>query len=199
MFAVPTYFYIVMVVAPRRLRPVRELHRRHRDDPVRPGAGRRRAPAVRRHAHAVPAAQGLLVRRRRADRHRGHLRRRAGVQEAGVQERGQDAGLDGGHPRHPVLRRVGAGPPPPPVPEPRADRLLPDGPAGVRRGAALPRAPDRHRGDPHAGGQHRLRRLPPALVDHRPGRVPAPPAREPGRPARVLQRRARARRCRRRS
>ena len=55
-------------------------------------------------------------------------------------------------------------------------------------------AADRHRGDPHPGRQHRLRRLPAALVDHRPGRVPAPPARQPGRPARVLQRRARARR-----
>ena len=45
---------------------------------------------------------------------------------------------------------------------------------------------------PHPGGQHRLRRLPAAVVDHRPGRVPAPPVQEPGRPARVLQRHRRA-------
>ena len=51
----------------------------------------------------------------------------------------------------------------------------------------------RDRGDPHARGEHRVRRLPAALVDHRPRRLPAAPAREPRRPAGVPQRRARAR------
>ena len=47
-------------------------------------------------------------------------------------------------------------------------------------GSDLLRAPGRHGADPHPGGQHRVRRLPPAVVDHRQGRLPAPPAREPG-------------------
>ena len=41
-------------------------------------------------------------------------------------------------------------------------------------------------GDPHARREHGLRRLPAAVVDHRPRRLSAAPAREPRRPARVL-------------
>ena len=55
----------------------------------------------------------------------------------------------------------------------------------------------RDRGDPHPGREHRVRRLPAAVVDHRPRRLPAAPAREPWRPAGVLQRRPRPRRARR--
>ncbi len=41
---------------------------------------------------------------------------------------------------------------------------------------------------PHPGGQHRLRRLPARVVDHRQRRLPAAPAEQPGRPARLLER-----------
>ena len=54
----------------------------------------------------------------------------------------------------------------------------------------VPAARDRR--DPHARGEHRVRRLPAPLVDHRPRRLPAAPAREPWRPSGVLQRRDRA-------
>ena len=53
----------------------------------------------------------------------------------------------------------------------------------------LRRAAGRHGRHPDARGQHRLRRLPPSLLDHRPRRLPAPPVRQPRRPARLLQRR----------
>ncbi len=49
-------------------------------------------------------------------------------------------------------------------------------------------------GDPAAGRQHRLRRLPPHHLDPGPGRLPAPAAPQPGRPAGVLQRDHRPRR-----
>ena len=54
--------------------------------------------------------------------------------------------------------------------------------------ADLLRLPVRDLRHPDPGRQHRVRRLPAALVDHRPGRLPAPPARQPRRPARVLER-----------
>ena len=47
---------------------------------------------------------------------------------------------------------------------------------------------------PGPGGQHRLRRLPPGVVDHRQRRLPAPTARQPRRPPGLLQRHRRARR-----
>ena len=47
-------------------------------------------------------------------------------------------------------------------------------------GPDLSRAAVRDRGDPHARREHRLRRLPEVVVDHRPRPVPATPAREPG-------------------
>ena len=75
----------------------------------------------RRDARPLPAAQGLLVRCRRAHRCRGDLERRARVPPARVEERGRDAGVDGRHPRHAVLRRAGPRAPPRPVPE-RASR-----------------------------------------------------------------------------
>ena len=54
----------------------------------------------------------------------------------------------------------------------------------------LLRPPVRHLRHPDPGGQHRVRRLPAAVVEHRPGRLPAPPARQPRRSAGVLERRA---------
>ena len=137
---------------------------------------------------------GLLVGRRRADRRRGDLRRRAGVPPARVEERGDHARVDGDDPRLAVLRRLGPRPPPAPVPERRRDGALADGPSGVRRRRRLLRPAVRHRRDPDPGRQHRLRRLPAAVVDHRQRRLPPAPARQPRRPARVLERHRRPRR-----
>ena len=69
------------------------------------------------------------------------------------------------------------------------------GTGAVGRGAQL-LAPGGHDADPRAGGQHRLRRLPPA--GQLPGRrqLPAPPAHEARPPPRVLQRHHRPRRHR---
>jgi hypothetical protein len=59
----------------------------------------------------------------------------------------------------------------------RADDPVNHGGGGVRRPQQPPvrDPPGQHRGDPVPFGQHQLRRLPAALVDHRPGRVPSPP------------------------
>ena len=57
-----------------------------------------------------------------------------------------------------------------------------------RQGRPLLDHAGRHVRHPDPRRQHRLRRLPPAVVDHRPRRLPAPPARQPRRPAGVLQR-----------
>ena len=66
-------------------------------------------------------------------------------------------------------------------------RGRPQQPRQHRRRPVL-RAPVLHLRHPDPGGQHRLRRLPPGVVDHRRRRLPAPPAQQPGRPPRVLQR-----------
>ena len=92
-FAVPTYVYIVAVGALivygfvpvfggdlDPLAPVAERYDDFTDGAYSTGAlvGR----------HGVPAHARLLVRCRRPHRHRSHLQRRAGVQEARVEERG---------------------------------------------------------------------------------------------------------------
>ena len=72
----------------------------------------------------------------------------------------------------------------------RPDRHRPDGRVHLRRqGRPVLDHADRHLRHPDPGRQHRLRRLPAAVVDHRPRRLPAPPVRQPRRPAGVLQRR----------
>ena len=118
--------------AARRLRPHPGVLRPRAAHQVRP----RRIggpPPGRRQPGAVPAPAGLLVRRRGPDRRGGHLQRRAGLQEAEVQERGHHHGVDGPDPRRAVLRGVGAGPPPPALSEPEGDGPLPAGPGRLRR------------------------------------------------------------------
>ena len=99
-FAGPTYFYILMLVIllgtgfyrvfvqhlgpiPEKLLSKDAIEIVQEDQRPRP----------------VHAAAGVLVRRRRPVGCRGGLQRRPVVQEAGEQERGDDAGLDGRHPR----------------------------------------------------------------------------------------------------
>ncbi len=71
---------------------------------------------------------------------------------------------------------------------PAAHGAQPGGAGQLRPGAALLPAAGVHRGDPRAGGQHGVQRLPGAGLDPRPRRLPAAPALAPRRPARVLQR-----------
>ena len=81
-FAVPTYFFIVMMcglIGRRRL----ALHHRH----YRPRRPRPSAAGRIRDAGAVRAADGLLQRLYRDDRGRGRLQRRAGVPSARGEER----------------------------------------------------------------------------------------------------------------
>src|SRR5262249_58911390 len=104
---------------------------------------------------------------------------RARIPAARVEERGNDTGDDGHDPRHPVLRHCPARQPPAPVPEPRRDGDLAARTGGLRQRAGLRRPSVRDGGHPHARGQHRLRRLPAALLDHPPGRLPPPAARQP--------------------
>ena len=79
--------------------------------PPSPG-GVRRDAGRRRDLEPVPAAPGLLLRRRGPHRHRGHRRRRARLPQARGQERGRHPDDHGLHPGHPVRGRLGAGPPP---------------------------------------------------------------------------------------
>ena len=115
----------------------------------------------------------------------GDLQRRARLPEAGVAQRGPDADRHGHHPRHDLPRRVDPRRPPAAVPG-RAgpDRHRPDGRVDLQRqGRPVLDDAGGHLRHPDPRRQHGLRRLPPALVDHRAGRVPAPPVRQPRRPA----------------
>ena len=86
---------------PFRARPLRAVPRVHRGrhPPHQP----ERFPRCshRRNAERVPAAEGLLVGRRRAHRCRGDLERCTRVPSPGVEERREHAALDGLDPREP--------------------------------------------------------------------------------------------------
>ena len=138
--------------------------------------------------------RGLLVGRGRPHRCRGDLERRARLPATRVEERRHHPGLDGRHPRHTLHGRADPRPPPRPLPEREDHGDVAARHRGLReRHRALRRAAIRHRGHPHARGQHRLRRLPAVVLDHRRRRLPAETTRQPRRPAGVLERRARAR------
>ena len=79
--------------------PDRERRRRR---PCRPSAEAMQL-GTRDHRHPAPA-QGVRERLGRADRHRGDRQRRAGVQAARGEERGEHAGRDGRAARDPVHR-----------------------------------------------------------------------------------------------
>ena len=69
------------------------------------------------------------------------------VPPAGVEERGHDADVDGPHPRHRCSSASRCWRTTPhPYPSHRADRVLADGPARVRRRTAVPDPADRDRG-----------------------------------------------------
>ena len=157
------------------------------------------ATTSRRHARHLPAAEGLLVGRGRAHRRRGDLQRRARVPPAGVEERGDDARVDGRDPRHAVLRRLGPrAPPRSPYPSHDADGDRADGPGRCSATAPLfvrPAVRDRRRSSrspptPRTPTSRGCRRSSPSD-----GYLPAP-ARQPRRPARVLERHRRPRRSR---
>ncbi len=168
--------------APRvRHRPVvRSGHlRRDRRGAVRPGA-LRGDPVRRGLARSLLHPPRLLVGCRCADGHRGDRRRCPRVPQAGVEERLQDPHLDGGDPGDALLRHCVAGPPAPPLSGPQPHGAGAAGAPGLRQRAALRPAPVRHGGDPRPRREHGVRRLPEALVDHRPRRLPAAPDGEPG-------------------
>ena len=165
---------------------------------VRPARGGGRRPARRRQPDALPPAQGLLVRRRRAHGCRSDFQRRSRVPATGVEERGDHAHLDGDDPGNPVSRRFDPRPPLAPVSERTNHGVRADGQAGVRRQLRVLGPAARDRRHPHAGGEHGLRRLPAPVVDHRPRRLLTAAAREPRRSAGVLERCAHPRHVRRR-
>ena len=98
-FAIPTYGFIVSFVVLIGVGLVRVL--------VDPGLQRRaagqRARARRVGADDLSASARLRLGLYRPDRHRGDLQRHPGLQEAGVEERVDDADVDGRHPDHAVL------------------------------------------------------------------------------------------------
>ena len=194
MFAFPTYVYIVMLVAlvvPRARRKIATSAGSAASSPVpyRPGEG------VTEPGAQTGGTLGLFQLLKGFSSGAVAL---TGVEAIsnGVpafrrpesQQRGDHAGLDGDDPRHAVPRRVGPGPPPAPVPEPSEVTVFAaDGPARCSATTSCSGSSScATAGDPHAGGEHRVRRLPAAVVDHRPRRLPAAPTRQPGRPAGVL-------------
>ena len=91
-------------------RPLSRLRPARRPDPRQPAVRRRhRDRQGDQLAQPVHVATRVLVGRRGLVGCRGRLERCALVQEAGEQERGDDAGVDGHHPRCVLLRRVGVG------------------------------------------------------------------------------------------
>ena len=145
-------------------------------DPVRPARRSTATTVSRRHARALPPPEGLLVGRGRAHRRRGDLQRRARVPPARVEERRDHARVDGRHPRHAVLRRLDARPPP--RARTRATTqtvIVAAGPAVFGNGAVCSCVLQFATAailDPRR--QHRLRRLPAPVVDHRPATATCP-------------------------
>ena len=191
LFAGPVYGYVAAMAA----LVVYGLYRsvfghlaRHPRQPGRPGSlhGRQGAGRWR---DLVPADARLRLRCRCSFRGRGHLQRCAGVPQPGDPQRGGHPHVDRDHPGRPLLRHRPAGRTPPPDAVDLGDDPLRDGFGRVRpRQSCLCRAASHDRRDPGPFGQHQLRRLPAAVLDHRQRRVPAPPARKPRRPPRLLQR-----------
>ena len=162
-FAIPTYSYIAADGRTGRATACSATYFGHIDHVrVRPRTLRGRAPG-RRRPRAVPDPQGLLVGRGRAHRRRGDLRRRARVPQAGVEERRHHARCA----MAVILGTLFIGTAVlahhlQPYPSHDETVLSQMGRAVLRQRAALRRAADRDRRDPHARGQHRVRRLPAA-------------------------------------
>ena len=142
---------------------------------------------------AADAAAGVLVRRRRAVRRRGRSNGVPAVPKPESRNAATTLAIDGRHPRHVLLRRLGAGRR---TSNRSAARTIPTGIALMAEHiyggkgmlfwitqfatfAILILAAN----TAYAG-------LPRAVVDHRQRRLHAPPVRQPRRPARVLQRRS---------
>ena len=198
LFAIPTYGYIVAVVALDHLRADEELLR-----VVRRGRARCRS---------TPSQAGGAA-ARRAGR-LGLFLILKGFSSGAVALTGIEAISDGVPAfRRPEAEERGArrsrsmgtilatlflgvsvlATPPAPVPERGRHRVRADGRAGVRRRRRALGAADPHRGHPDPRREHGLRRLPAAVVDRGARRLSPPPARSPRRPARVLERHRRAR------
>ncbi len=122
----------------------------------------------------LPRVARARLREHRDDRGRGHLERRAGVPSARMEERPDDAHVDGRAPRDDVRRHLVPGPEGAgrPRPDPAADGARRDRTHGVRddhaRSRRVLRPADRHHDGARARGQHGVRRLP--AVGELPGR-----------------------------
>ena len=166
-FAVPTYFFIVSILAllgARRLARTSPARCSRAGRPIG-AAGRRRTLLT-----TFAAADGVLERLHGDDRRRGGLERRAGVPPAGSEERGGDAGrrwrcwrsrCSSGitllaHAYHVVPNEH----------ETVVSQLARGDRSAAAAVAVLPGAGGDD-ADPRARGEHRLRRLPAARVDRR--------------------------------
>ena len=94
-FAMPTYVFIVAFVV---LLVGGFVRLSARSGPAGAPCRRRLHAAGTASLSAVPRAARVRLGLRRADGRRGDLERHPGVQEAGVEERLDDADVDGGHP-----------------------------------------------------------------------------------------------------
>ena len=107
-FAFPTYLYIVMVSALVFLGLTKTLFGWFGGVSPVPYNPQQAAEGVRLvggNLDTLPPAQGLLVRRGRADGCRSDFERRSRLPATGVEERGDHARLDGDDPRNIVSRR----------------------------------------------------------------------------------------------
>ena len=102
-----------------------------------------------------------------------------------------DLGRD--DPRHAVPRHRRARRSPASDAEPRPDDPVDHGSRRLRHRTAVLAAAGVDRHDPHAVGEHGVRRLPAPVGHRRERRLPAAPAREPRRPPGALERHSRAR------
>ena len=140
-FAVPTYFFVVIMVVMIAVGlwkvfngglHAQDIEPPLRNDRHRPQGRRRRLPLRRRDLRGAPR---LRLRRRGGHRRRGDLERRDGVPQTRVDERPQDVGHHGRHPRVAVPRPLVPGHEGAPgsLRGRRADGHLPDRQAGLRR------------------------------------------------------------------
>ena len=130
-FALPTYFFVVSLLALIAAGAWRALNGTHSA-----GRGRRSDRANRPGVDDVPAAYGVLERLHGDDRRRGGVERRARIQATRGEERRRDDADDGGAVDHDVRRDHAAGAGVPRDAERARDRRLADRARRLRRARA---------------------------------------------------------------